>query len=111
MFETTKKNDFQQHNYESKLGKCFPVNFVLTSSLPSAISSSVIITVAQNNNCCTGNVKAARQSSTEISSCACVAQTVRMDMTWLITLCNLCFHMNLYVNLEDKMSALLVAVI
>ena len=64
MFETSKKNDYQQHIYESKLynsifSECFPVNFVLTSSLPSDITSSVIITVA-NNNCCTGGVNAAR---------------------------------------------------
>ena len=46
----------------------------------------ISVNVAKNN-CCTWCLNAARQSSTESSACACAAETVRMDMNWLITLC------------------------
>ena len=60
----------------STLSECLPVNFVITSSLPSAITSRVISYCSTNNNCCTECLAAARQSSTESSACACAAQIV-----------------------------------
>ena len=63
-------------NFATTLSECFPVNFVITSSLPSAITSRVISYCSTNNNCCTDCLAAARQSSTESSACACAAQRV-----------------------------------
>ena len=62
----------------SSLSECFAVNFVITSSLPSAITSRVISYCSTNNNCCTGCLAVARQSSTESSACACAAQIIRL---------------------------------
>ena len=72
---------YEVNNYEPKLrnstlSECFPVNFVITSSLPSAITSRVISCCSTNNNCCTECLAAARQSSSESSACACAAQIV-----------------------------------
>ena len=74
---------YEVNNYEPKLcnstiSECFPVNFVITSSLPSDITSRVISYCSTNNNCCTECLAAARQSSTESSACACAAQIVRL---------------------------------
>ena len=62
------------------LSECFPVNFVITSSLPSAKTSStcIISYCSTNNICCTGCLDAARENSTESSACACAAQIVRV---------------------------------
>ena len=74
---------YEINNYEPKLcnstlSECFPVNFVITSSLPSAITSRVISYCSTNNNCYTECLAVARQSSTESSACACAAQIVRL---------------------------------
>ena len=76
---------YEVNNYEPKLcnstlSECFPVNFVITSSLPSTITFRVISYCSTNNNCCTECLAAARQSSTESSACACPGQIVRLHV-------------------------------